>query len=140
MKLEELKQNCEKKGLRLTKQRIEVLKAVQNSNSHPDVEAIYGEVRKTISDISVDTVYRTLQLLEDLELIFRVDNQIPRARFDGDLRKHSHFICMKCGEVFDIFTDEEINIPSISSKFGEVKHTNLQIKGICNRCKERKGD
>lgn len=136
LKIENFKENCTKNGLRLTKQRVAVLTAVQKSTSHPDVETIYNEVKQKISNISVDTVYRTLQTLEDLGLIFRVDNQIPRARFDGDLKKHCHFICTKCGEVFDIFSEIEINIPKKCSEFGEIKHINLQIKGICNNCKK----
>lgn len=132
-----LKTDCAKNGLRLTKQRMAVLNAVQNSTCHPDVETVYNEVKQVINNVSIDTIYRTLQTLEELGLVFKVDNQIPRARFDADLRNHSHFICIKCNEVFDIFSDIEIKLPTNCSEFGEIKHTNLQIKGICNSCKKQ---
>ena len=135
-KVEELKEACKKNGMRVTPQRIEIFKEVAKSCEHPDAEKIYDSIKQKMPNVSVDTVYRTLASLEDLNMIFRVDNQLPKARFDADLRPHSHFICVQCNEVYDIFleTDEEIQIPRNAKKFGEIKDVNIQIRGICNKC------
>ena len=87
-------------------------------------------------NVSVDTVYRTLASLEDMDMIFRVDNQLPKARFDADKTPHHHFLCVKCNEVYDIFLepDEKIELPKNAERFGEIKDINVQIRGICNKC------
>lgn len=138
-KIQELKKKCSDSNMRLTPQRIEVLKMVAGTTSHPDADMVYAEVKKNMPSISLDTVYRTLTSLEEMGLIFKVDNQLPKTRYDADLRPHCHFICVKCGAVHDIFIDEYIEPPKKSYEYGEVLQTNLQIKGICNRCRNGRG-
>lgn len=135
-KVEELEAICREKGMRLTQQRIEIFKVVAQSCSHPDAETVYEAVKQKMPTVSVDTVYRTLASLEELNMIFRVDNQLPKARFDADKTPHHHFLCVKCNEVYDVFLEdgEQIPIPKNASKFGEVKDLNLQIRGICTKC------
>ena len=92
-KLKELKKRCGEANMRLTPQRIEVLKMIASVTSHPNAEMVYDEVRKVMPTISLDTVYRTLASLEELGLIFKVDNELPKTRYDADLSPHCHFIC-----------------------------------------------
>ncbi len=135
-KISELKQKCSDLKMRLTPQRIEVLKMISSTTSHPDAEMVYREVKKSMSNISLDTVYRTLASLEELGLIFNVDSELSKIRYDADLSPHCHFICVKCGKVIDIFMENSIDAPIESHEIGQVLQTNLQIKGICNDCKE----
>lgn len=139
-KIEELKEACKKQHMRVTNQRIEILKEVASSTSHPDAEAVFEAVKSKLPNISIDTVYRTLTSLEDLNMIFRVDNQLPKARFDADKTPHHHFICTQCGEVFDVFIDkhDKIKIPQQAFELGTIKDANLQIRGVCNKCNGKK--
>jgi len=134
-KIEELKVKCSEHKMRLTPQRIEVLKMIASSTAHPDADVVYDQVRKVMPSISLDTVYRTLTSLEELGMIFKVDNELPKTRYDANIDPHSHFICVRCGAVFDIFHKEEIKAPKESFEFGDVIQANLQVKGICNKCK-----
>ncbi len=136
-KIENLKQRCQELGMRITTQRIEIFKEVASSCEHPDAETVYERVKKRLPNISFDTVYRTLSSLEEMNMIFRVDSLLPKARFDADRRTHIHFLCIKCGEVYDIFPKDgyEIKIPDNSKDFGEIKDINLQVRGICNKCR-----
>ena len=134
-KIEVLKQKCAEANMRLTPQRIEVLKMIASTDTHPDAETVYEAVKEVMPFISLDTVYRTLASLEDLGLIFKVDNELPKSRYDADLSPHCHFICLKCGAVYDIHMDNHIEPPKESFKYGEVLQTNLQVKGICHKCK-----
>lgn len=136
-KIESLKQRCQELGMRVTNQRVEIFREVASSCEHPDAETVYERVKKRLPNISFDTVYRTLASLEDMNMIFRVDNLLPKARFDADRRPHNHFLCIKCGEVYDIFPEDgyKIEIPENSKKFGEIKDVNLQVRGICNKCR-----
>lgn len=136
-KIESLKQRCQELGMRVTNQRVEIFREVASSCEHPDAETVYERVKQRLPNISFDTVYRTLASLEDMNMIFRVDNLLPKARFDADKRLHNHFLCIKCGEVYDIFPEDgyKIEIPENSKKFGEIKDVNLQVRGICNKCR-----
>lgn len=136
-KIESLKQRCQELGMRVTNQRVEIFREVASSCEHPDAETVYERVKQRLPNISFDTVYRTLASLEDMNMIFRVDNLLPKARFDADKRPHNHFLCIKCGEVYDIFPEDgyKIEIPENSKKFGEIKDVNLQVRGICNKCR-----
>lgn len=135
-KIEKLKESCKEKGMRVTPQRIAIFKEVAKSCLHPDVETIYEAVKGKMPNVSMDTVYRTLASLEELDMIFRVDSQLPKARFDADKTPHHHFICTQCNEVYDIFLEpgEEIILPKNAQKFGKIKDVNVQVRGICNSC------
>lgn len=138
-RVEQLKAACHEKGMRVTEQRIEIFKEVAASCEHPDAETVYAAVKNKMPNVSIDTVYRTLASLEELNMIFRVDNQLPKARFDADKTPHHHFLCVKCNEVYDIFLEEseKVSLPQNAEKFGDIKDINLQIRGICNKCKNK---
>lgn len=138
-RVEQLKLACQKQGMRVTQQRIEIFKEVAKSCAHPDAETIYESVKEKMPNVSVDTIYRTLASLEEMNMIFRVDNQLPKARFDADMTPHHHFLCIKCNEVYDIFLEpgEELVLPKKAEQYGTIKDVNLQIRGVCKKCLEK---
>ncbi len=130
---------CREKGLRVTKQRREIFCAVAQSCEHPSAERVFVSVRKTMPNVSLDTVYRTLASLEEMDLLMRVGLS-SKARFDGDLRPHCHFVCTRCGEVYDIFPQADetaFALPRGARDMGEVKQINLQLRGICKKCQNK---
>lgn len=138
-RLERFQTHCREKGLRVTKQRQEIFRTVAGSCEHPSAETVFVSVRKTMPNVSLDTVYRTLASLEEMDLLTRVGLS-SKARFDGDLRPHCHFVCTRCGEVYDIFPQkgEALPLPSGAREFGEIKQVNLQFRGICKKCQSDK--
>lgn len=135
-RLASFESECRARGLRVTRQRLEVFRAVAASREHPSAEVVLQLVRKTLPNVSLDTVYRTLSSLEQMELLTRVGLS-AKERFDGDLRPHAHFVCTRCGEVYDVFT-AGMTLPEASQKaceWGEVKRVNVQFRGICKRCR-----
>ena len=130
-------EECRNRGLRVTEQRREIFKTVAASHSHPSAEDVFAQVREKLANVSLDTVYRTLASLAEMELIIRVGTPY-KERFDGDLRPHAHFICSKCGEVYDVFYDKKYMMLPLREAFscGEVRQICLQYKGTCNRCAE----
>lgn len=139
--LENFKQACKQHGLRVTPQRVEIFKTVALSKEHPDAEHVFETVRKTMPNVSLDTVYRTLSSLEDLGLVFRVGFS-SKARFDADLDEHYHFVCTQCGEVFDVVpsSGEKLSIPPEVQHLGRVQKVNLQFSGLCRRCQAKQKD
>ncbi len=130
---------CREKGLRVTKQRREIFCAVAQSCEHPSAEKVLVSVRKALPNISLDTVYRTLASLEEMDLLMRVGLS-SKARFDGDLRPHCHFVCTECGEVYDIFPQADetaFTLPRGARETGGVRQVNLQLRGICKKCQKK---
>jgi Fur family transcriptional regulator, ferric uptake regulator len=87
------------RGYRLTPQRQLVLKAVA-SLEHGTPDEICAEVRRTASGVNISTVYRTLELLEDLGLVTHthLGHGSPRYHTAGD-GEHLHLVCRDCGEI-----------------------------------------
>ena len=137
MRLNYFENRCKELGLRVTRQRQEIFRAVASSCEHPCAEKVFEAVRTELPNVSLDTVYRTLSSLEEMGLLMRVDVG-SKAHFDADLRTHCHFICTQCGKVYDIFPQEheEILWPSSAQHLGEIKHVNVQLKGICKKCQQ----
>lgn len=138
-KIDELKKRCKKAGLRVTKQRIEIYKAIFESKAHPDAEALYNAIKNKVPNVALDTVYRTLTSLENLNMVFRVDSLLPKARFDADYTPHSHFLCTKCNEIYDIFliTAQDVKNEVQKKGLGEVVDVNIQVRGICPKCSNK---
>ena len=105
MSLEEL---CAQKGLRMTEQRKVIARVLESSDDHPDVEELYRRASKIDSKISIATVYRTVKLLEDFNIIERHDFRDGRSRYEAAPEDHhDHLIDLKTGQVIE-FANEEI--------------------------------
>ena len=87
------------RGYRLTPQRQLVLQAV-GSLGHATPEEIASEVRRTATAVNISTVYRTLELLEELGLVqhTHLGHGAPTYSVKGD-DDHVHLVCRDCGEV-----------------------------------------
>jgi Fur family peroxide stress response transcriptional regulator len=137
-RLEQLKAACRKTGVKVTHQRLEIFREVAASLEHPDAEAVFRGVQGRIPTVSLDTVYRTLWLLNDLGLITTLGPRRDSVRFDANLKHHHHYICVRCGLVRD-FESEELNalpIPSFVRKLGSVTTTHVEVHGLCAKCSE----
>ena len=123
-------------GIRLTHQRIEIFREVARTGDHPDADTIYRRVRKRIPTVSLDTVYRTLWMLNDMGLITTLGPQRGRVRFDANASPHHHFVCSQCGKVVDFYNPEfdSLKVPEPVSGMGDVATTHVQFQGLCSRC------
>src|SRR4029077_6061765 len=94
---------------RNTKQLQVVWEAIKDDNSHPTADQVYDKVRESLPNISLGTVYRNLQKLvadEKLQVLM-----LGRAQhFEPLVKLRQHFICEKCGRVFDVLVDTENDI------------------------------
>ncbi|HOX40254.1 MAG TPA: transcriptional repressor [Candidatus Brocadiia bacterium] len=135
-RLEHLKKALQNAGIKMTPQRMEVFREVARSTEHPDAEAIFKKVRHKLPSISLDTVYRNLWLLIDLGMVTDLGPPGDRARFDGNIKPHHHFVCSKCGAVRDFYNRDfdNLEIPNDVKKFGAVQRTVVEFRGLCSRC------
>lgn len=136
-RLDLFENKCRARGLRVTNQRREIFCAVAASREHPSAETVFLQVRKKLPKVSLDTVYRTLYSLEEMDLLNRV-GAAPKERFDGNICPHAHFVCTKCGAVYDIFPPQ-YDVPDVPREvraFGNVCRVSVQFKGICKPCRK----
>ena len=103
-----VEQLCIDKGLKMTEQRRVIAKVLSDSDDHPDVEQLYQRASKIDPRISIATVYRTVKLFEEANILDRHDFGDGRARYEERPEEHhDHLIDMNSGEVIE-FRDDEI--------------------------------
>ncbi len=108
MKNSNIEQLCVKKGVRMTEQRRISARVLDSANDHPDVEELYQRSVAIDGKISIATVYRTVKLLEEFNIIDRHDFRDGRSRYEPVPEDHhDHLIDLKSGKVIE-FTNEEI--------------------------------
>lgn len=127
------------RGYRLTPQRMLVLAAIENSDDHISAEEIYAEVVKKYPHVNISTVYRTLELLNRLDLVTETDLGGGRVRYHpADKGHHHHLVCQECGRIIDL--DESILVSLKDVLLGEYGFSadlrHLAIFGRCADCRE----
>ncbi len=133
---------CRRYGVKATHQRSEIYRELAATNEHPDAETIYARVRKRIPAISLDTVYRTLRLLEKKGLISRVGSLGEKTRFDANTHRHHHFVCTECGFIGDFYNEEwnDFRAPSDVMTMGTVNSIHVELRGLCKACQGKQRD
>ena len=93
---------CAEKGLKMTEQRRVIARVLSQSDDHPDVEALYRRASDIDQRISIATVYRTVRLFEESEILTRHDFGDGRARYEEVSEDHhDHLINIETGEVIE---------------------------------------
>lgn len=104
-----LEQFCIDKGLKMTGQRRVIARVLSESLDHPDVELVYRRAAAYDDRISIATVYRTVKLFEEANILERHDFGDGRARYEeATAEDHDHLINVNSGEVLE-FSDESIH-------------------------------
>jgi Fur family peroxide stress response transcriptional regulator len=124
-------------GIKVTPQRIAIYKELASTDQHPSTETIYKKIKDYYPNISLTTVYRTLETFEKLGLISVVNVLYNAARYDANLDPHHHIVCTECKKVEDVY-DESLNNLDISNKtLGDyqVEGYSILLSGVCTSCR-----
>lgn len=141
---DKLKEQLKGQGYKLTPQRRAVLDVViDNEGKHLSTEEIYDIVKKGCPEIGLATVYRTLQLLEKMGVICRMNfddgcNRYELVHKDED-HQHHHLVCLTCGSVEEVEGDLLDDLEKkIESKY-DFNITNHSVKffGYCSKCRNK---
>ena len=137
------KEKLQQKGYKLTTQRRAVLDILmQNSGEHLSTEEIYSLVKEKFPEIGLATVYRTVQLFEELRIVNRLNFDDGCSRFelyvDNENHHHHHLICEKCNRVLEVENDLLEDIESeIERKYNfKVKNHKVTFYGHCQECEK----
>lgn len=128
-------------GYRMTPQRLMILEAMENSDEHISAEEIYRQVAARYPDVNISTVYRTLELLKKLGMIYEIDLGEGRIRYHAEgSGHHHHLVCRSCGTVIDI---DEAALASLKDVLMRDYHFQAELRhvgvfGICEKCRRKK--
>ena len=142
--MENLKNKLKESGLKITPQRRAIINIlIGHENRHLSSEEIYDLVRENCPEIGLATVYRTMQLLDEIGVISKLNLDDGCIRYEINLNKsdchnHHHLICKKCGKIIevedDLMDDVENKIQS-AYKFKILDH-DVKFYGICEDCEK----
>lgn len=124
------------KGLRLTAQRQLVLEAVYRL-AHATPDQVHAEVSQTASGINITTVYRTLELLEELGLVTHTHLSHGAPTYHGvSAQQHVHLVCRGCGGVDDVPVDmlDPLAEQLAREKAFQVDKGHVALFGVCGSC------
>ena len=97
----DLEQRCINAGLKMTGPRKTILKVLGESIDHPSVEAVYERAKALDASISIATVYRTLNMLDELDLVTRHEFKENFSRYETNMDHHHHLIDLESGQVIE---------------------------------------
>jgi len=125
------------RGYRVTPQRQLVLEAVTKLE-HATPEEIWGDVQQTARGVNISTIYRTLELLEQLGLVTHthLGHGAPRYHLAAEA-KHVHLVCSECGTVTEL-APEAVGplVSALDSHYGfETDVGHLTVFGRCSSCR-----
>lgn len=137
-------------GLKVTNQRIAILEVLNNRpGEHLTAEEIYDCVRREYPDIGLATVYRTIQLLSELNLIDKLNLDDGYVRYEIGVKNqedsshhHHHLICLDCGNIY-AFEDDLLEAleERIKKTLGfEVVDHEVKLFGHCSECIMQEGE
>jgi Fe2+ or Zn2+ uptake regulation protein len=120
-------------SLKITPQRLEILKFLDNHKTHPTVDEIYKELKVNNPSLSKTTVYNSVEVLESHGIIQSISISPNEKRYEFNNQMHHHFLCKKCSRIIDI----EIKCPNINRVIDQghdVEEVHGYFKGICKDC------
>ena len=140
MKEEHLIERLRMNGYKITPQRQEILKAILSCSVPQSAEEIHQKVTVKHPNISLDTVYRNLNVLLSIDLICKFNYKEGKSSYEINKGNshHHHLVCLKCGAAEPVdfcplkYFDQKI---FLKEKYFEIKEHRFEIYGYCADCK-----
>lgn len=133
------------RNIRITPQREVILNYLITHHNHPDVETIYEGIADLLPNLSVATVYNTLNLFVANDIVI----ELPSTDKDGSLHydffgvPHFHAICENCGKITDVFSDQYAQIVDQVTDLTKnqtnylVTSSHMEVYGLCPECQQK---
>lgn len=139
-----IKEQMKSKGYKLTPQRRAVLDVIiGNEGQHLSTEEIYDIVKVECPEIGLATVYRTIQLLEKIGIVIKLNFDDGCNRYElinsDEVHQHHHLICNSCGKVQEV---EDVLLESLEDKVEnkynfQIRNHEVKFYGICSECHKK---
>lgn len=133
-----LRAALEANGQRFTEQRAAVYRYLHSTQTHPSADDVFTYVRGVIPDISLATVYKSLETLVSCGLASKLTYSDGSARYDGRTDPHPHARCLACGNVRDLpgrlSAESFLNLGDLPGF--AVEGYRVEVVGVCETCQE----
>ncbi len=116
-------------------QRIAIMDYLLTHRTHPSADEVYSRLSKKMPTLSKTTVYSTLKLLAENGAALMLTIDESNVCFDGDTSPHAHFLCRKCGKIYDLPIPSSVKeVMQMDSGGHMITEKHYYYKGICNNC------
>jgi Fe2+ or Zn2+ uptake regulation protein len=130
------------RGNRLTPQRRAIVRIVQEQGGHLGADEIYYMARKEVPRLSLSTVYRTLELLKDLDLVSELHLAGSRYRYEAQSGEHQHLVCVNCGKVIEFECGHWTEMHrQLADQHGfRITGSRVELFGCCEECSKARNN
>ncbi|HUK99414.1 MAG TPA: Fur family transcriptional regulator, partial [Nitrospirota bacterium] len=111
-----LQKRLRERGYKLTSQRLAIISLLSKDMTHPGAADILKKIRKSLPQVSVSTVYYTLDILKKEGLIQELEFYDQDNRYDINISNHINLICKKCGRIEDLSGGISLSYMQIQQK------------------------
>ncbi len=133
--VEELCEVLRERGQKVTPQRRHIFEALHHSPEHPSAEDIYDAVREVLPDISLATVYHTLNDLAAMGELVELDLGEGKSRYDTVTDGHPHLVCQVCRRVEDVALDLDcVQLLREETHGYQIERCAVVFYGLCPEC------
>ncbi len=133
-----IKNKLQNKRIKPTYQRLRVMEYLEQNRNHPTVDMIYAAMVRRIPTISKTTVYNTLKLFVQHDLVTELTITGHEIRYDIKEDGHHHFMCKKCGKIIDVTLNCPYEQGQVDFVQGhKIDETQAYFKGICKNCLQK---
>ncbi len=128
--------SLKEKGFKVTPQRIAVYEILRCTKEHPTVDMIYNKLQPLYPTMSLATVYKSLEVFKELNLVQELNVGEDKFRYDANVNQHPHITCLVCGKVEDVDDEMLFNLlEQVSNKTGyRLVTQQLYFFGYCPGC------
>ncbi len=131
--MDEFVQLLKKHDLKVTPQRLEILKYLAKIKTHPTANMIYSALKKRNPSLSKTTIYNSLDKLYQHKIIHLLTISTSEMRYDFNVKPHHHFLCRICGTIIDI----DVDCPYLEKMLKgqhKIEEVHGYFKGVCKDC------
>ncbi len=128
---------CMEKRMPLTQKRKLIISIIEKSSGHVDFEGIYREAKKLDPSIGIATVYRTLKLMREFQVVDHHSFGQEHKHFESPIKSHhDHLVCNECGNIIEFLdpTLEKLKLKIANSHQFRMQSHKLEIFGLCKTC------
>ena len=119
---------------RLTPQRMMILRLLKEDKRHPKAEEVYNKVRVEYPNVSLKTVYNTLGMLNENNIIQELVIEPRIKRYCPNPAPHHHLFCSSCKKVVDVFQDIPVSLEKKQLIGFRVDSNQITFRGVCRDC------
>ena len=134
----EIVEEAQKHCYKITPQRREIFKILESNNSHPKAEDIYNALKDSMPDVSLATVYNTLNMLKELGMIDALgvvgDDSV---RYDPTTEAHDHLYCLRCNRIVDVEKGQpDLSLTEKEISGFQILKRQVTYYGYCPDCQD----